>query len=154
MGFFFPSSLWCRGRGIATYVLERASHARTDSSWLQKIFLAELLVISTVKDVVSVSYLLLFFILPSYLAKQFMHSNAYCRDSDDFWSGFTCLKQSLHQFTCWWQSKSTCKYNSLWLINDLASFFCPSLVYRCSICQCGFSSLLWLGDLALGLQLD
>lgn len=32
---------------------------------------------------------------------------------------------------------------SLWLQNDLASFFCPSLLYRCSgcICQRGFFSI-------------
>lgn len=67
------------------YVLERASHARTVSSRLQKIILAEHLVISTVRCVASIAYFSLFLILPSYFAKQFMASNPHCRDPDDFW---------------------------------------------------------------------
>lgn len=96
--FFFPrSDLQCRGKELQCMCWRGRIMPSVSSRW-PKVILAEHLVISAIQLVDSVSYFSLFFILPSYLAKQFMPNNPYFRNPGHFWYDFTSLKQSLYEF--------------------------------------------------------
>lgn len=118
--FLLLSDLWCGGKGIAMYVLERAGHGLC----LQLIAKSNFgRAFGNICHLTCCQCFLFFtFILPSYLAKQFMPNNPYFRNPGHFWYDFTFLKQSLHQFISQYLPAGT-----FLLMAKLCGFFLLSL---------------------------